>query len=245
MIPTPLVVLALTGQLLSTVAGSRSAPSLDVPRNGLIDQPPRSTALQLGTQQGQFDAARFDSVTALSLRSYLDTAMEQGIPVVPLINRALEGSARKKSGADIMKAVRLLGAALAQAMDVLGPGTPLTELEAGASALRSGIDEATLASIRAVRPVGTATIPLVVLTDIHQRGIPSAAARDAVTEIARMPRSDEALNGLRETVAKNSVRGPGIAIQALNRYVKITASGLNPASAPAAPDRKPIRPPSP
>jgi hypothetical protein len=84
-----------------------------------------------------------------------------------------------------------------------------------------------------------------VLTDIVQRGIPSIPARDAVTSIARMPSSDDALRGLRETVAKNSVRGPGMAVDAMNRYVKGTVSGAIPTSAPATPDRKPIRPPSP
>ena len=240
MIAAPLVTLALVGQFVSAVSGMLPPPSPDWASNGVATQPHRS-----GAPQVQFDAARFDSVTALSLRSYLDTAIEQGIPTGPLINRALEGSARRKSGAEIMRAVRLFGAALAQAMNVLGPGTPVAELEAGASALRAGIDEKSLAAIRAARPVGAATIPLMVLTDIVQRGIPYSAARDAVTAIARMPTSDEALKGLRETVAKNSIRGPGMAVDALNRYLKNTVSGSIPASAPAASDRKPIRPPSP
>lgn len=238
MIAGSLVGLALAGQLLSIASGMLPQPMRDTVRNGIEAQ--RSSE-----QQAQFDAARFDSVTALSLRSYLDAAIEQGIPTAPLINRALEGSARKKSGAEIMRAVRLFGAALAQAMAALGPGTPVAELEAGASALRAGVDEKSLAAIRAVRPAGAAIIPLMVLTDIKQRGVPIVTAIDAVTAIARMPTSDEALNGLRETVAKNAVRGPGMAVDALTRYLKSTASGSKPASAPAALDRKPIRPPSP
>lgn len=235
----PLLTLALAGQLLS-VAGMLPPPSSQSLRDELDAQPAQSKG-----QQVQFDTSRFDSLTALSLRSFLDTAIEQGIPIGPLINRALEGSARKVRGADIMKVVRAHAAALAQAMEVLGPTAPVAELDAGASALRAGIDRKALAAIRAARPVGSVTIPLMVLTDIQQRGVPAAIARDAVTTISRMPASDEALWGLRAAVAKNSVRGPGMAVDALNRYVKGTVSGSIPTSVPAAPDRKPIRPPSP
>lgn len=237
-----MLALALAGQLLAAVTGTLPQPSAETVRDGGdLQQAPT------GAQQGHFDPARFDSLTALSLRSFIDTAIEQGIPVGPLIDRAYEGSARKRSGAEIMRVVRAHAAALVQAMEALGPTTPVAELDAGARALRagSGIDVRALEAIRAVRPAGSAITPLMVLTDLVQRGVPPASARDAVTTIARMPSSDNALNGLRETVAKNSVRGPGMAVDAMNRYLKGTVSGAIPTSAPATPDRKPIRPPSP
>lgn len=239
MIAAPLMVLALAGQLVATLSGI-VPPSPESVRHTVAapSAPPAE-------QQVQFDASRFDSLTALSLRSFLESAVEQGIPLGPLINRALEGAARRASGVKIMQVVRAHAAALAQAMELLGPNAPVAELDAGATALRAGIDAKSLSAIRAARPTESATIPLMVLTDIVQRGVPSVAARDAVTTIARMSASDDALKGLRETVAKNSVRGPGMAVDALNRYVKGTVSGLNPSSAPAASDRKPIRPPSP
>jgi hypothetical protein len=61
--------------------------------------------------------------------------------------------------------------------------------------------------------------------------------------IARMPRSDDALLGLQATVAKNALRGPGMAVDALNRYVRTTMPGNG--GPPVTLDRKPIRPPSP
>lgn len=229
-----LVLLSVVGQLLGVTAAPHAYQSRSLPSAVVAD-----TIVTV-----QFDASRFDSITQLSLRSFLETAAEQGIPLGPLINRALEGAARKVSGAMIMATVRLHAAALVEARAVLGAATPLDELEAGARALRAGVEPKTLAAIRVSRPVGTATIPLVVLTDIVQRGVPGAAARDAVTTIARMPSSDDALNGLRESVAKNSVRGPGMALDALRRYVQGTVSGAR-GAAPAATELKPIRPPSP
>lgn len=238
---SPLVALVLAGQLLGVSTGMAVPSSSDSNRE--------ATSVSVGRdddQQVQFDAARFDSLTALSLRSFLDSAAEQGIPTRPLINKALEGAARKASGAKIMQTVRDLAVALVQAREVLGNNTPVSELVAGADALRTpGIKLDDLAAIRQTRPVGTAEIALVVLTDIVKRGVPGPAARDAVSTIAKMPGSDASLQGLQLTVAKNAVRGPGMAVDALNRYLRGAVSGATPSSAPATMDRKPIRPPTP
>ena len=196
--------------------------------------------------QVQFDATRFDTLTARLLGDIFDSAASRGIPTGPLVDRALEGAARKVSGARIVNAVRELSLALNDARDALGSLSTLDELKAGASALRAGIDESTLRSVRASRPGRTIELPLVVLTDIVGRGVPGGEARDAVTRLMRIPQnSDEALMGLQSTVAKNSLRGPGMALQAMNRYVKGTVSGGPPPSTPATTDRKPIRPPPP
>lgn len=237
MIASPLVLLSLAGQLLAMSGGPSAAPvasAADTNAMAVIDE-----------QQVTFDATRFDSLTALSLRSFLESANEQGIPTRPLINKALEGAARRASGAKIMQTVRELAVALVQAREALGPTTPLSEIEVGADALRTpGIKTDDLIAIRATRPNGTALVPLTVLIDIVRRGVPPRSARDAVSTIAKLPSSDEMLNGLQVTVAKNALRGPGMAVDALNRYLRGAASGANPSSAPATTDRKPIRPPA-
>lgn len=235
MISSSLVTLTLAGHLLGfTVAV--------VPLRALSTQTTSQSASQ--QPQIQFDAARFDSITAVSLRALLMEAVEQGLPTGPLINRALEGAARKVHGSRILQVVRDHATAMMQARDALGENATAAELDAGASALRAGLDNKALAAVRATRPVGTAVVPLTVLADIVQRGVPSNTAQDAVTSISRMPSSDEALRGLQVTVAKNAIRGPGMAVDALNRYLKGTVPRANPPSAPATSDRKPIRPPA-
>ncbi len=232
----PVVSLALAAQVLGVMTGlvPRPVSAMTFQEPATDTQPPVS-----------FDPARFDSLTALSLRALLDSAASKGLPTAPLINRALEGAARRANGARIMQVVRAHAVALGQARDALGPSAPVDELEAGATALRAGIDVNTLSAVRAARPSGTVVIPLMVLTDVVQRGVPQREAREAVTTIARMPRSDDALKGLQTMVAKNSGRGPGMALDALNRYLRGTVNGTNPSSAPATMDRPPIRPPTP
>jgi len=235
------VALGFVAQLAAgTVPSKGAAPSEALGTSS--SQPPSSTSRQ---PLPQLDASRFDTLTLLSLRSQLEIAVENGLPTAPLINLALEGSARRAGGAKILQVVRDHMAAMSHARDVLGAKSSADELDAGARALRAGIDMRTLSSIRDTRQIGGAVIPLTVLTDIVGRGVPEREARDAVAAIAKMPTSDEALRGLQLTVAKNTIRGPGMAVDAMNRYLRATISGANPLAAPVSPDRKPNRPPPP
>lgn len=205
-------------------------------------QQPAQPPAQPPAQQ-TLDASRFDSLTALSLRTLLEIATENNLPTAPLINRAYEGAARRVGGTKILQVVREHMAALGTAREALGASSTMDELDAGARAIRGGVDVRALAAVRETRKTGTAAVPLTVLTDLVGRGVPAATARDAVTTIARMPTSDNTLEGLRLTVAKNAVRGPGMAVDALQRYLRSTVSGAKPMAAPAPPERKPIRPP--
>lgn len=195
-------------------------------------------------EQVAFDASRFDSLTANALRGLFEDASEMGLPVRPLINRALEGAARRIPSDRILRVVREHAMALVEAKQALGDRSSDDELEAGAIALRAGLDGRALEVVRASRSKSPIVVPLVVLTDLVRRGVPMGNARDAVANLARSPRSDDVLLGLQATVAKNAQRGPGMALDALNRYVRNT--GVMPSAAPpTSPDRKPVRPPDP
>lgn len=202
-------------------------------------QPPAQPVIQ----QIQFDTSRFDPATASALRGLFEIAAEAGLPTRPLINRALEGAARRMSGDRILRVVRELTAALNEAKDILGPGSTADELVAGADALRAGYDARAVSAVRATRPPGSAAAALVVMTDLASRGVPTVTARDAVTSIARLGKSDDALWGLQMAVAKNAQRGPGMALDALNRYLRGTVPGSPGSTVPATTDRKPVRPP--
>lgn len=238
MTTSPVLLLSLTGHLLGFPASGFTDSFVSRAESGANN----SGLVQ--PAQVQFDAARFDSLTAANLRIIFQAAADQGIPTGPLINRALEGAARKVHPSKILQVVRDYSAAMSQAREALGVNAPASELEAGASALISGLDLKAVAEVREVRPTGTAVVPLTVLTDIVKRGVPAKTARQAVTSLAKMPGSDDALRGLQVTVAKNAIRGPGMAVDALNRYLRGTNPGANPQTPPVTPDRKPIKPPT-
>jgi hypothetical protein len=236
MVRSRLAALLAMGNLFGAALPAQAAPD--------VDRAEQERASQPQSQHVQFDVARFDSLTARLLSEIFDSAASRGLPASKLVLRALEGAARRQSGSRIVQVVRDHANALSEAREALGATSTPAELDGGASALRAGIDMRTLTTIRGLR-TGSVEMPLMVLTDIVLRGVPAATARDAVTTLVRMPKADDALMGLQLTVAKNAVRGPGMALDALNRYVKGTVSGSAPPSTPVTTDRKPIRPPTP
>ena len=192
-----------------------------------------------------FDASRFDSLTATALRALFDDAAAAGLPVRPLVNRALEGAARRTTSERILRVVREHALALRDAKQALGERSTDDELEAGAIALRAGLDRRALELVRGSRPKAPVVVPLVVPTDLVRRGVPAATAQEAVAALGRAPRADDALLGLQATVAKNAQRGPGMAVDALHRYVKAVIVTSPDAATSTSSDRKPVRPPAP
>ena len=193
-------------------------------------------------QPAHFDASRFDSATAVTLRTILDTATAHSIPTGPLVSRAYQGSAYHSSPSRIISAVRAQYVAMLDARAALGDRSTPSELSSGADALRQGADGKALQAIRVVRPImGSADNALVVFNDLMRRGIPGNKARDAVAALARASRADDTIIALQQLVAKNAERGPGMAQDALDRYLRTNAPGY---ATPAG--SKPVtRPPGP
>lgn len=184
---------------------------------------PRGEGYPPGPSQ-QFDASRFDSLTAVTLRSILDDAKAKGLPTAPLVNRALEGAARKVVGSRIVAVVRAHADAMEEARTVLGARAGTSELDACATAMRAGVDRTTMAHLHTIRTGATIIKPCVVLTDILQRGIPISTANEAVLTISRLPRADAPLDSLQSLVAKNVTRGgQGMAVEAIQRYLREVA----------------------
>lgn len=228
---------------VAQIAVAGASPVGDTTQAPSVRSPSAVTAAARHSQVA-FDASRFDSLTATALRGLFDDALDLGLPVRPLVNRALEGAARRIPSERIIRVVREHAAALHQAKRALGERSSEDELEAAAIALRAGLDERSVEAMRASRSRESVVVPLVVLTDLVRRGVPIPNAQEAVATLARAPRSDDILLGLQATVAKNAQRGPGMALDALNRYVKATGA-TSVMAAPMSPDRKPVRPPDP
>lgn len=231
---------------LQLAGAAATPPSVAVPhgepgsRRDTVTIAGRSTS-----SQAPFDASRFDVVTTSTLRGLFEDAAELGLPTRPLINRALEGAARRVSSERIIRVVREFAAALFDARELLGQASSTDELDAGASALRAGVDEGTLQAIRRMRRPGTAVTAIVVTTDLVKRGVPEAQVRSAVMSLASSPRGDDVLLGLQATVAKNAQRGPGMALAALDRYLRSTVPDAHMPTKPGMANGTSGRPPEP
>ncbi len=134
--------------------------------------------------------SRLDPPTRGAVLAEVDSARRSGLPVAPLVDRALEGASKRALGrpvsdADIVAAVRRLRVALGLARSALGSRADGTELAAGASALQANVAPAALVALGKARSSGSLTVPLGVLTDLVAMGVPTDTAARTVVALAR------------------------------------------------------------
>jgi hypothetical protein len=135
-------------------------------------------------------ATRLSPAARAGVEAVLDSARRDGLPVEPIVDRALEGASKGADDARIVTAVRRLAVDLAAARDAFGPGVADAEIAAGASALRAGARGQDLASLRTARPGQSVTVAAAVLTDLVALGVPPDTATAAVLALAA--RADDA-----------------------------------------------------
>jgi len=170
-------------------------------------------ALLLVTQAAVQDPRleRLDPDTRAAVAAVVDSAHGVGLPVEPIIQRALEGATKGASGTRIVAAVRRLAADLGTARTALGTSAAEAELEAAVAALRAGATPDVLANLRDVRRPPL-TIALSVLADLVASGVSADSAAAAVLALAPKAR-DADLVEFRRAVERDIALGapPGAA----------------------------------
>lgn len=148
---------------------------------------------------------RLDAATRTAVMTIVDSARIAGLPVEPLVDRALEGASKHAEPARIVAAVRMLAAELASARSALGTSSNPAELEAGASALRAGVHAEALTLLRH-RRARSLTVALAALTDLVTSGVPADSAAAAVLALAPSARDDQILD-FRRAVERDIAMG--------------------------------------
>ncbi len=147
------------------------------------------SAMPLSAQARSPLQQRLDAPTFAAVRAIMDSARADSIPTAPLADKALEGAAKHVPAVRILAAVRRLRSELADARGLLragAPGAPLgtEEIVAAADARRRGVPAADVTQLR--HDVAAATslvVPLTVLGDLIQRGVPADQARGAIEQL--------------------------------------------------------------
>ena len=110
------------------------------------------------------------------------SAQAKGLPVQPLVAKAMEGVTKQATGERIRVAVASQAKRLEQARVLLAPSPSVAELTSGADALAVGVPAPMLKQIRAAWPVAqSVAMPLDVLTELVARGIPAKHALKQIT----------------------------------------------------------------
>lgn len=143
---------------------------------------------------------RLDGATEAMVLDVLDSARTRGLPVDPIVDKALEGATKRAPSARIQAAVKSLLGRLELARDALAPNPTPRDITAGADALAYGATRQALQTMRAIRPNESIAVPLGVLTQLVASGIPVARATRVVADLLRRGARDEQLIALNDDV---------------------------------------------
>lgn len=145
-------------------------------------------------------AGRFPSAAEATLRSIVDSAQAEGLPTAPLVQRALEGGSRGVEVGRVIAAVRALRGRLGLARQALGSAATESELVAAASTLYLGVPPDTLAMLRRQQSNRNLALPLVVLADMIQQGVPRDTATGILISLTGAGVGDDSYRTLRQAV---------------------------------------------
>jgi hypothetical protein len=182
--------------------------------------------------QEQRLAGRLSVESRARVDSTLAVARAERLPTEPLVDRALEGVAKRAPETLIISAVNRLFGELRLARQAFGQDASNAELTAGASALRAGATRANLERLRRLRPDKPLTIPAGVLADLVAAGVPADTGIAAVLALASNA-ADADYVAFRRNVEQDIALGasPAAALGARLRAVGDMAGG---ASAPTS-----------
>ena len=187
----------------------------------------------LFAQESRLDG-RIDARTRGAVALIVDSTRAAGLPVEPLIDKALEGAMKGAAPARIIGAVSALARRLGAAQAALGPGAPEGDLVAAAGALSLGISRETLVRLRDASADASVATPLVVLSDLVARGVPPDTASAALIALATRGATAEAYLALRGDVARAIAAGapPAVAttVRASGGLVSSPAITLRPSA---------------
>lgn len=174
-------------------------------------------------------SGRLDARTAGAVMRVLDSARAQALPTEPLVQKALQGAAKRAPAERIVAAVRELHGELFAARSALGLRSTEAELVAGAGALHAGISAATLTRVRAARGRQSATVAIATLADLVARGVPVDAAVSAIMAFAGRGAPDADIVAFSNQVGRDIAAGAPPAVAARVRAAG-AAQGARPAT---------------
>lgn len=173
------------------------------------------TAARVDAQDARL--TRLDRQVQAEVGALVDSARLLGIPTEPVVDKALEGAAKRAPNKRIVNVVRSRFHELVAGRSALGNVASEAEIIAAADALHAGASAQVISALRAQRPSAPLTIPLAVLADLIARGVPADTAASAVLALATTPATDAQFAALRDDIERDIAKGTPPAISAAVR----------------------------
>jgi hypothetical protein len=150
---------------------------------------------------------RLDRQVQAEVGVLVDSARLLGIPTEPVVDKALEGAAKRAPSKRIVTVVRSRFHELVAGRSALGNVASEAEIIAAADALHAGASPDVISTLRAQRRSAPLTIPLAVLADLIARGVPADTAASAVLALANTPATDAQFAALRNDIESDIAKG--------------------------------------
>ena len=182
-------------------------------------------------------SSRLDAKTRTAVVAIIDSARNSSLPVEPLIDKALEGAAKKAASQQIVAAVRTFYVQLDQARTALGDASSAAELVGGAQAIRSGIPVSQLQKLRSkARPTMQIAAALTVVSDMVAREVPIDTAVTVVASLINAAATDEQLLAVRGNIETDILGGmqPALAASSRGHALAQTLAAAVPNGAPGS-----------
>jgi hypothetical protein len=175
-------------------------------------------------------SSRLDARTRAAIVAIIDSARADDLPAEPLVDKALEGAAKKATSQQIIAAVRTFAGQLGEARRALGRHSTEGELVGGAQAIRAGIPVQQLERLRSVRSGARIASALTVVSDLVSREVPVDTAVTVVSGLVRASATDDQLLAVRADIESDILAGKPPAVAASSRGLAleqtIAANGL-------------------
>jgi hypothetical protein len=165
------------------------------------------SGVRAGAQQENRLAGIRDDATRNVVIEQLGVARERGVPLEPLLAKALEGVAKRASSASIRAAMDALQKRLRKANELLAPSATVDELSAGADALYVGVPGSTLKMMRKAAPQRSIAVELGVLTELVARNVPPKKASKMVLDLMARGATSAQLTALNNAVQNDVAAG--------------------------------------
>ena len=163
---------------------------------------------------------RVDKRIRAQVAAIVDSLEKEGLPPEEVVDYALEGTQKGGAPQVIMNGVRKWARDLRRARQLLGPNASEDEVNAGAKAIRSGVDEAKLERFRhekgSQQRYATA---MSTMTYLITKGVPKDTAANVLINVALASASDADIKTLADEIERDINGGtpPGSAAVARER----------------------------
>jgi hypothetical protein len=167
---------------------------------------------------------RVDPRIRSEVAAIADSLEREGLQPEPLIDYALEGTSRNGSPQKILAGVQKWARDLRYARQLLGPNATTDEVNAGAKAIRAGVDVKQLERFRDAKREQRYASALSTMAYLVSSGVPADTASTVLVNLALQGASESQISALQDDIERDIKGGTPPGLSTVGRAVGLIAA---------------------